>query len=439
MRSATPPGRAHRGEAPTRPSPQASGALSPPSAPTREPSSPRVLFYSHDSFGLGHLRRSLALARELSSRDHRLSSLIVTGSTVASSYRLPPRVDTVKLPVLTKDGLGRYRPLRLAVELEKLSELRADLIAATASSFDPTVVIVDKAPLGLRGEMTPTLDVLRRRSGCRVVLGLRDIEDEPRSVRAEWRRGDLRALIEHYYDAILVYGPESAMDALDCLGWNDLQVPVHHVGYVGPSLTAGSAPDLPPAYLLVTAGGGSDGFALLASALRAIRVRPLPLPAVVVAGPLLADRDMDRLVELSRGLDVRLYEFRADMETVLMGARAVVSMAGYNTVVEALAARKPLLLVPRVHPRREQLLRATALKQAGLADMLHPDELSPTALRGALDRLLERRAQETRVEIDGARRAADLVLALDAEARIDASRNGEWAGAAQPRAELAYG
>jgi predicted glycosyltransferase len=114
-------------------------------------------------------------------------------------------------------------------------------------------------------------------------------------------------------------------------------------------------------------------------------------------------------------------------------------MAGYNTVVEALAARKPLLLVPRVHPRREQLVRAESLQRLGLAEMLHPGALSPAAVREALGRLLERKPPQPDIDLDGARKAVDAVLALLAR-RTDGGRNpAEQAGATRLSARLAYG
>jgi predicted glycosyltransferase len=180
---------------------------------------PRVLLYSHDSYGLGHLRRTLALAGAIAERDSRASTLILTGSTVASSYRLPPRCDTVKLPVLRKRESGRYESLRLRMGFDGLRELRASIALAVAEAYAPTALVIDKTPLGLRGEMVPTLEALSARGGCRRILGLRDVEDSPPNVRREWRGRRTREAIRRHYDAVLVYGPASSMDALDCMGW----------------------------------------------------------------------------------------------------------------------------------------------------------------------------------------------------------------------------
>jgi predicted glycosyltransferase len=373
----------------------------------------RFMFYSHDSFGLGHLRRTLALASAVSELDPTSNSLIVTGSTVASSYRLPPRVDTVKLPTVTKNGGGRYEALRLGTGFRAVRTLRMDVARAAAEAFQPDVAVIDKSPLGLKGELQPTLDLLRDRTDCRLVLGLRDIEDSPAKLRSEWCGAGLQRAIQHYYDQVLIYGPSTTNDALRSLGWEHLGLPVERIGYVVRRIPDQAPPGLPGEYVLVTVGGGADGFRIVATFLEAVRLAPLSCPAVIVTGPLMRDAEARRIDELGAGLAVRVEDFRADMEGVIAGARAVVSMAGYNTVAELMEARKPCLLIPRVTPREEQLVRARALASAGLADILHPDALDPPTMRSALDALLSRPPPEPEDDWDGgATRAAEILIGL---------------------------
>lgn len=360
-------------------------------APAAERPAPRFLFYANELIGLGHLRRTLAIASCLSGAASRPTSLILTGAPIEPTFRMPQRVDTVKLPGGSRDAEGNHRSRRLELEPDQLRALRSGIALAAAREFEPDVAVVDKLPLGQRGELVPTLEALRAGGRCRLVLGLRDIEDSPENVRAKWG-GDMRRAIERLYDAILVYGPESTPHAIDCLGWDDLDVPLHHVGYVGTAMPEAGPPDLPAGYLLATAGGGFDGFRLLATFAAALRRRPLPGPAVLVAGPMMPRAEREELRRLTAGLDVTVCDVRLDMEHVIAGARAVVSMAGYNSVSELMRARKPALLVPRAGPSQEQLLRAVALSRAGLQDMLHPGDLEPGTLRAALDRLLCRDA-----------------------------------------------
>ncbi len=323
--------------------------------------------------GLGHLRRCLRLARGLTEANPQSSALIVTGSPVATSYSLPPRVDLVKLPALARDEQGNHRAESLALDVDDVSRVRSRVAMTVAAEFDPTVAVVDKAPLGLRGELVPVLELLSRRS-CRLVLGLRDVEDDAENLRRTWTQAGVREALERWYDLVLVYGPRSSADALDTLGWRDLGMPVHHVGYVGPRLAEAGPRDLAPAYLLATAGGGVDGYPLLSRFVEALRLRPLPLPAVVVTGPLMAASELARLRARAADVDVRVEQFREDMDEVIAGAEAVVSMAGYNTVSELLMAGKPGLIVPGLRPTQEQMMRADRLAESGGRACARPED-----------------------------------------------------------------
>jgi predicted glycosyltransferase len=173
----------------------------------------RFLLYAHDTFGLGHLRRTLSLATHFTAALPNAEVLIVTGSPLAHSFTLPPRTDTVKLPAVTKQGNGAYRARNLDLDLSAICDLRATLLLETARAYQPDVFIVDHAPQGLKGEVLPTLAMLRNtQPDCLRVLGLRDIVDASQSVRKTWAQEGIYRTLEHDYDLILVYGSQELYD-----------------------------------------------------------------------------------------------------------------------------------------------------------------------------------------------------------------------------------
>jgi predicted glycosyltransferase len=357
------------------------------SAPDR---APRFLFCTNECVGLGHMRRTLTLARAVTEMDSSASALVITGAPLTPGPSLPAGVDTVKLPMLRRDPVNGLGARNLQIESDDLHDLRASLVLAAATAFAPDVAVIDKLPLGLGGELEPTLQALRA-SGTRIVLGLRDVEEDPVAVRRRWREMGAREALRRYYDAVLVYGPDGGdADALSCVGWSDLGAEVHRVGYIGAPLPSDPPADLPPEYLLATVGGGADGFPVLAATIDAVRHRPLGLPLVVVAGPLMDPRDVNELRRRAEGLPVQLFEARPDMDAVVAGARAVVAMAGYNTVAEITRAGHPAVLVPRVGPSAEQLIRARGLAADGAFAMIHPDELTPARMADELAAMLVR-------------------------------------------------
>ncbi|QIN82495.1 glycosyltransferase [Rubrobacter tropicus] len=384
----------------------------------------KVLMYSHDSYGLGHLRRTLALAEAFVRRGPDVSVLVLTGSTVSGTFGMSHGIDLVKLPSAIKVGGGEYEPSRMSVSFKRLKKLRAGLIRSSAESFDPDAFVVDKAPLGMKREVTPTLEFLRGwRPSTLTVLGLRDVMDDPARIRRNWTEGLIADAIEQFYDTILVYGPREVYDPLPEYGLSDATLErCHYVGYIGrePVLEEAVDLELRPGYVLVTAGGGGDGFRLMKNYVEGLRGKPPAFESIVVTGPMMDDGARRELEKAARGLPVRVLEFRADMERLVARAGAVVSMGGYNTTIELLVARKPALIVPRVEPRVEQLIRAERLSELGLVEMIHPDDLTPGAMRKKVEGLLRRgpaSAPAVEVDLSGAARAVDHVVSGVAQKR----------------------
>jgi predicted glycosyltransferase len=366
----------------------------------RGPSSYRVLIYSHDSFGLGHLRRCRAIAHALVEHHKKLNVLILSGSPIIGRFSFRARVDFVRVPGIIKLRNGDYTSLNLDVDIEHTLALRASIIEHTAQVFDPHLFLVDKEPLGLLGEVAKTLRMLRRRGGCRLVLGLRDIMDDPDSLAEEWRRKRVLPALERLYDQIWVYGLPQIYDPIGAYGFPPtVAAKTIFTGYLRREpqpealLPAGLADtvDKRP-FLLVTPGGGGDGAELVEAALSAYERfnGRLPWPALIVYGPFLPARQRAaferRAARLSR---VTTLVFHEHLENLMEKAAAVVCLGGYNTFCEILSLNKRSLIVPRVTPRAEQLLRAQAARELGLVRMLHPERLSPENLAEALMELPE--------------------------------------------------
>jgi predicted glycosyltransferase len=346
----------------------------------------RVLIYSHDTFGLGHLRRSLLIAGQLASLPEVGSILVATGSPRANAFPLPIGCDTIKLPAVTKTPAGEYRPRTLGLPLADLTRIRASLLLSAGRAFRPDVILVDHAPVGMRGELDPLLADLRTwRTPPRVVLGLRDIIDDPDVVRQEWDRVDAWNALERIYDRILVYGDPAILTTAQELGLPETFAgKVRYVGYLGRTI-----PPHPQArengkpLILVTAGGGGDGQPLFRAYARFLRtLSSSSFRSLIVTGPLLSSRRQREAVALCEGLghSVEVIAFTDRFEHVLAQASGVVAMGGYNTVVEILSAGVPALLVPRRTPRREQWIRAQRLSAVADLQFCSVEECDPSRI-----------------------------------------------------------
>ncbi len=370
----------------------------------------RVLLYSHDTFGLGHLRRCREIAHALVERFKRLQVLIVSGSSIAGAFDFRARVDFIKIPSVIKLYNGEYTSLSQHIDLGETLQMRRAIIQQTAEIYRPNLFIVDKEPLGLRGELEQTLVMLKSR-GSALVLGLREVLDSPEQVRAEWQRSDAARKIEALYDAVWVYGCKSFWDPLTGV---DLPGAVRaritftgHLKRSAPRLLTTKSLDLPDDYILVTAGGGGDGGPLMRQVLAAREHdASLDFPLVMILGPFMETDVREEIRERARRLaNVTVLDFESQIEAIMLRASAIVSMGGYNTFCEILSFDKRALLVPRSRPRREQLIRASRAAELGIVDMLDAGAAEdPRRMAQALHRLPRRSLpskQAARVDLGG--------------------------------------
>lgn len=345
--------------------------------------------YSHDTFGLGHLRRCRTIANALVESFSGMLVLIISGSQIAGAFDYKSRVDFVKVPSVIKLRNGEYTSLSQHIDLKDTVGLRRTMIRQTAKTFQPDIFIVDKEPMGLKGEVEETLAYLKAQ-GTTLVLGLRDVMDAPHLLAKEWRRNNSLAKIEKYYDRVWVYGPPDFCDPLAGLDVSPaVREKMDFVGFLQRSVNE----DVPPPqhqhgdYLLVTTGGGGDGGDLIADVLNAYLHDPsFDQRALIVLGPYMKAELRAEFMEKGKRIpQVEIIEFDMHMEGLIAGSRAVIGMGGYNTFCEILSFDKPALIVPRVSPREEQLIRARRAAELGVIDMLHPDDArNPARMLAAL-------------------------------------------------------
>jgi predicted glycosyltransferase len=376
----------------------------------------KILFYSHDTFGLGHIQRVLAIGRTI---DRRHAVLIVSGSGFLPRLEIPPEIDVVKLPTVTKVGEDRYRSKSLPLPLSAVIRIRGRLLRETVRSFQPDIFVVDNVPLGLRGEALAALEELRsNRPACRIFLTLRDILDDPEKIIWIWRRDGVYRALERYYDAVLVFGLREIYDVT-----REYQIPAETAarfrfcGYIDKGPPRQPAENLRRrmginggSLVLVTAGGGGDGAPLVEASMETLAAwKDENLRAIVVLGP---DFPHERERRLRRAYSgnrrISMSRFLPRLPEFIQASDLVISMGGYNTVSEILSLGKPAIIVPRIFPRREQLIRAERLSGPGRFAVIHPDGLSPQSLAVAMDAQLGRRRDDpSGIDMQGLRRSGE--------------------------------
>jgi predicted glycosyltransferase len=356
---------------------------------------PRLLIYSQDGLGLGHLRRTTLLASRFLAERPDGSVMTICDSPTGQFFASAPGHDHLKLPSIRKDRPGEWSPVSLSLPFEDVLQLRKEVIRAAACGFRPDVLLVDHMPHGAMGELVPTLEALEPLP-VRMVLGLRDILDAPETVGRRWRLEGAFEAVERYFDDVLVYGSRRIFDVAEQYRWPAvLRQRLRYCGYVCAPGTESSPESTRRHYLashsaeklvVAMAGGGADGFPMLETLIRAAPavVAAHSCALVVVTGPFLPEPQQAQLRRLAADLPIEVLTTVSDSLRYMGAADLVVTMAGYNTTAELLRLGARALLVPRPGPSAEQQMRASRLAERGWVDWLSPGSLSVEALGDAV-------------------------------------------------------
>jgi predicted glycosyltransferase len=361
----------------------------------------RIALYSHDTMGLGHVRRNVLIAWAIANSKIKADFLLLTGIAESSRFAVPRNAERVILPPLCKGGDGHYRSRLSKLTVDEVRIRRTRMMRAALAVFDPDLFIVDKHPRGALNELDTILPFLTRERNAACVLGVRDVLDDPETAKREWRASNNNKTIRDYYDQVWIYGDPRVSDVVrECALPPDVADRVRHLGYFDHRLRdeiEGSNPaaedaaggrshpgpigEGPMALCLV--GGGEDGVSL-ADAFVRTRL-PDGLHGVLVTGPFMPPEDQRRIHRIAaERQNVQVFNFHVEPRELLPRAARVIAMGGYNTTYEVLSYGCPLLIVPRVRPRLEQLVRAQRLAEFGLAEVLHPNDLAPAVLEAWL-------------------------------------------------------
>jgi len=359
-----------------------------------------ILMYSHDTYGLGHIRRTMAIASNL--LGPRINILILTGSPIAGRFSFPEQIDFVRIPGMIKKTNDEYLPLSIKINVRHALDIRKNIITATAKTFQPHLFIVDKEPLGLKKEVLPTLQWLRRcRPDTRSILGLRDIMDDAASVKKDWQEKRVYQHLEDLYSEIWIYGIREFYDPIAEYEISEtISRKMHFTGYIPRKIPGkdsvrhikkeiGLKKD--ERLVVVTTGGGGDGYKVMDTYLTALESRgqKLPFKSVLITGPFMPKLERRDVFKRARRLGVRTYHFFRQMEKIFAAADIVVSMGGYNTLCEILGQGTLSLVIPRETPRKEQIIRARAFHSQNLVDFIAWDDFTPGLLFEKIVALLQ--------------------------------------------------
>jgi predicted glycosyltransferase len=374
-----------------------------------------VLFYVQHLLGIGHMRRALRIVEALAQET--VNVTLVSGGEPFAELVCQSAERIVQLPPIKARDAG-FRELVDAdgrpVDEGLRHERRTALLAAFAAAA-PDAVLIEAFPFGRRAfrfELDALICAARsRRPKPLVLCSLRDIVVAPQDQK---RCHEIIAQVRATFDCVLVHGDPTfiPLDASFPLA-SEIADRLVYTGYVGDTTDGEGAEANGKDEVLVSAGGGAVGGALLSTALEVRRRGCMAdLKWRVLTGPNLSEVEFGALAS-NLPESVVLERFRPEFPRMLRHCRISISQAGYNTVLDILEARAAAVVVPFAAQREtEQSLRAERLASRGALELVRESELSPERLADAIDRALNRKPEAVAIDTGGAPRTAAVVAKM---------------------------
>jgi len=372
-----------------------------------------VLVYCQHSMGMGHLVRSLAVAGGLTDR---FRVMVLNGGRLPKGIFVPPGVQIVNMPALSINEANQLVSHDRRTSVERALDSRKKMIRTCLDNLRPAVVVIELFPFGRKEfavELLPLLEAARsEETRALVVCSVRDILT---GKKENQQKSDDRAaaLANKYFDVVLVHSDPSFARFNESFHPSvPLEVPVIHTGFVAQRAKVTSI--FPPTRkrIVVSAGGGVAGEALLRMAIEAHDHFEDPeIEMKLIGGPFLPDEAWATLRALARGKpQLRLVKYVPNLFEEMRGAAVSVSQAGYNTCIDIVRAGVPALVVPFAKDNDgEQYKRALRLQQLGAVRMLREKDHSPARLAAEIRELMKFKVTNPKLDLNGVQTSAGVI------------------------------
>ena len=378
----------------------------------------RILYYCQHVLGVGHYHRSLEICRACSA-DHRVTMLVGGPDILVGNEPF----DFLKLPGLQMDDtFSRLESCDPTLGLEEVKQMRVETLLSFFNSAAPDCLILELYPFGrkaFRFELTPLLEAARAKSTL-VLCSLRDILVEKKTDRSMWE-DRVVATLNDFFDGLLVHAdPQVVTLASTFAPIDQLEVPIHYTGFITPRPQHGARATMrtelglgdDDTLVVASIGSGSVGSHLLEAVAAAANCDHIPanFHFHLFTGPYCPPEVIDRLHATAR-LNLAVEQFTDYFVDWLAAADLSVSMAGYNTSMNSLAAGVPSLMLP-FDQNREQRLRVERLIADHPIKILDQEDLAPERLAELIGAQAQKSRYHTGLDLDGARRTVSIIERL---------------------------
>jgi len=387
---------------------------------------PRLLFYCQHSLGMGHLVRSFAIAGGLTNH---FGVVFLNGGPLPQGQKPPQKIEMINLPPLGFDSEMQLLSRDDNHTVAQAQRLRLEIMRKALGSVKPEVLLIELFPFGRKkfaAELIALLEDARGLSAPPVVVcSLRDILVERNQHHDEFACHR----VNRYFDAVLVHSDARFARLEETFHpCSPFKVPVHYTGFVTRERNEDAKREpRRTSRIVVSAGGGLVGEALLRTAIHAYELLDVPdKPEMrLIGGPFIPEQSWQDLEKISQGKKgVSLFRSVPDLGVELRSAAASISQCGYNTAMDILRSGVPALLVPFSGEKQdEQMNRARRLERLGALRVLEQERMDAQTLAAEIHSLLHFQPSAIDLNMNGVENTAQVLKDLVQEKQTETTNH----------------
>lgn len=372
----------------------------------KKPTRPSIFIYCNYVYGIGHFVRVVELSRGLC--EH-FEVYLINGGEPVPNYNISAEINYIQIPAIySVEKQQKLMPVDQNLNLKQCLSMRSTIIKKLVCKVKPDLLITEHFPFGPLFEteaISLITQVKKNDPQSKIVSSVRDVI---LTKEGSARDSHTCSLINKWYDLIIVHGDPNIVPFKSSFPMVEkIQIPLCYTGYIVQSIRQRKSQSKWP-ILLVSVGGGRMGGELLDAVLKAHQTiaRQWQHQLVLFVGAF--QKNSQRLHEYvnQKNLhNVKIHQFdREAYHRILAEASAVICMGGYNSLLEAIAIGKPVLIYNRLFygNNQEQHLRMVRFQQVGLVRIINSDELDQEKLADLILESLKRfRDMRFNIKIDG--------------------------------------
>lgn len=377
----------------------------------------KILIHCQYVYGIGHFVRTIELARCLSNR---FAVYILNGGEVVPNFELPDNITIIQLPEIYKEENSDYlTPVDSSTTIDECFKMRMQLIEKSVEEIIPDIVITEHFPFGLlfQSEVVKLIKQVKKiNHNSKIICSVRDIIES-----SNGGANDIKTckLLNDLYDCVLVHGDSNHVDLSKSFPKiNLIEKPIYHTGYIVRPIPAIETKENTP-IILVSVAAGRIGAELLLAFINTHHalLKKVNHKLVLYSGAFQKDFQIqqDTLILLqSKNISIHTFNSNEYIKS-LSQSSLVISLGGYNSVLEAISANKKLLIYQRQfeNGNEEQNLRIKLFEERGYLDFLTENDLASENLPILiLKKLKKLEKKQISLNFNGAKNSLEILVEM---------------------------